>query len=130
MNRARTRWHPALREIPQPGHRAGGAAIRSESDPVFPRPTRAHELTRGEHDARINLAHLLEAQAHFFHRAVELFSMTTSDTAISRLMISSPRPVRRLMPKLRLHRLDEANEGFISVHNIARMKSGCGASRF
>src|SRR5258708_28994978 len=69
MDRARTRRHPAFRKIPQVSHRAGGAAVRAESDPIFPRTGRAHELARGEPQTRIDFAPLLVTESEFFHRA-------------------------------------------------------------
>src|ERR1700722_9380931 len=69
MNRARARRHPAFGKIPQVCHPACGAAIRAESNPIFPWTGRAHELARDEHDTRIDFAHLLVAESEFFHRA-------------------------------------------------------------
>src|ERR1700722_19465846 len=69
MNRARARRHPAFGKVPQVSHPACGAAIRAESDPIFPRTGRAHELARGEHDTRIDFAHLRVTESEFFHRA-------------------------------------------------------------
>src|SRR5208282_5576248 len=69
MNRTRTRRHPAFEEIPQPGHRARRAAVGAESDPIFPRTRRAHELAGGEHDLRVDRTYLGEAQTHSLHCA-------------------------------------------------------------
>ena len=69
MNGAGARRHPAFGEVPEVSHSGGGAAIGAETDPVFPRTARAHHLTRGEDDARVDFAELFEAQAVFFHRA-------------------------------------------------------------
>ena len=55
---------------------------------------------------------------------VELFSITTSAIATSRFASSRPSGRFRLTPKLRLDRLDDANDGVISVPMITRMKSG------
>ena len=55
---------------------------------------------------------------------VELFSMTTSAMATSRFASSSPSGRLRSTPKLRFDRLDDANDGVISLPMITRMKSG------
>ena len=52
------------------------------------------------------------------------FSMTTSLCATSRFTCSRPPSFFTFTPKLRLHRLDEANDALISVSATRRMKSG------
>jgi len=61
---------------------------------------------------------------------VELFSITTSADAASRRTKSTPSGDFRLTPKLRLERLDEANEGLVRFEPIRRMKSDTGRFRF
>ena len=55
---------------------------------------------------------------------VELFSITVSAVFASSFSTAKPSGILELTPKLRLVRLEEANDGVISVPVTSRMKSG------
>ena len=55
---------------------------------------------------------------------VELFSITMSAVFTSSFSTANPSGILELTPKLRLVRLDEANDAVISVPMTSRMKSG------